>query len=96
VRFDAHQVEEGLRYPEQLRLSPFQRQAEGPSWNLIPPPQAAIAVRLEMDISQLPGVMAILPAHQRQAVEKLSEMVTNGDESRKFRRLEVVKPTLLQ
>lgn len=33
---------------------------QGPSWNLIPPPQAAIAVRLEMDISQLPGVMAIL------------------------------------
>jgi len=43
------------------------------------------------------GIYTIpLPAHQRAAVEKLSEMVTNGDELAKFRKLEVVKPTLLQ
>jgi integrase len=43
------------------------------------------------------GIYTIpVPAHQRAAVEKLSQLVTNGDESRTNGRTEVTEPTLLQ
>jgi integrase len=37
-----------------------------------------------------------VPAHQREAVEKLSQMVTNGDELGGIRKLGIAQPTLLQ
>jgi len=43
------------------------------------------------------GIYTIpIPAHQRAAVEKLSQLVTNGDESRSGPKTEVTEPTLLQ
>jgi integrase len=43
------------------------------------------------------GIYTIpVPAHQREAVEKLSRMVTNGDELLRVRKLGIVEPTLLQ
>jgi integrase len=43
------------------------------------------------------GIYTIpIPAHQREAVEKLSQMVTNGDEFGKAGKLGIDQPTLLQ
>jgi integrase len=43
------------------------------------------------------GIYTIpVPAHQREAVEKLSQMVTNGDELGGIRKLGIAQPTLLQ
>jgi integrase len=43
------------------------------------------------------GIYTIpIPAHQRESVEKLSQMVTNGDELGKVRKVEIGKSTLLQ